>query len=92
MGNGCSIDTKYSNVIYIKPTLPIYNVMLKMDDLEEDVIIDDIDSKINNNIITKEVAKKQLNTFMSFYTGTNRQFNKIKKYINTIVYTREDLK
>jgi len=85
MGNGCSIDTQHSNVIYIKPTSPIYNLMQKMDELEEDNIIIDIDSKINNNLITKEAAKKQLNTFMSLYTGTNRQFNKIKKYINTIV-------
>ena len=85
MGNGCSIDTQHSNVIYIKPTSPIYNVMQKMDELEEDEIIIDIDSKINNDLITKEAAKKQLNTFMSFYTGTNRQFNKIKEYINTIV-------
>ena len=85
MGNGCSIDTQYSNVIYVKPTSPIYNVIQKMDELEEGEIIIDTDSKINNNLITKEVAKKQLNTFMSFYTGTNRQFNKIKEYINTIV-------
>ena len=51
MGNGCSIDTQYSNVIYIKPTSPIYNVMQKMDELEEDNIIIDIDSKIKAEVL-----------------------------------------
>jgi len=83
MGNGCSIDTQYSNVIYVKPQTPIYDIMDQMNDLEEDEIIIDMDSKINNNIITTTDAKKQLETFISFYTGTNREFNKIKKYINT---------
>jgi hypothetical protein len=83
MGNGCSIDTQYSNVIYVKPQYPISNIMDQMNDLEEDEIIIDMDSKINNNIITTTDAKKQLETFISFYTGTNREFNKIKEYINT---------
>jgi hypothetical protein len=80
MGNGCSIDTQYSNVIYVKPTSPIHNLMDQMNDLEEDEIIIDMDSKINNNSITKIDAKKQLETFISFYTGTNIEFNKIKEY------------
>ena len=83
MGNGCSIDTQYSNVLYIKPKSPIYNLMQKMDKIEEEEIIIDIDNKINNNLITKTDAKKQLEIFMSFYIETNREFNKIKRYINT---------
>jgi hypothetical protein len=83
MGNGCSIDTQYSNVIYVKPQYPISNIMDQMNDLEEDEIIIDMDSKINNNLITKTDVKKQLETFMSFYIGTNREFNKLKGYINT---------
>ena len=83
MGNGCSIDRQYSNVIYVKPKTPIYNIIQKMNELEEDEIIIDIDNKINSNIITQEDAKKQLDTFMSFYIETGREFNKIKEYINT---------
>jgi hypothetical protein len=83
MGNGCSVDTQYSNVIYVKPESPIHNLMQQMNDLEENEIIIDMDSKINNNSITKDDVIKQLETFMSFYVGTNREFNKIKRYINT---------
>ena len=43
-----------------------------MNELEEDKIIIDIDNKINSNIITQEDAKKQLDTFMSFYRNWKR--------------------
>jgi AAA+ superfamily predicted ATPase len=84
MGNMCSVKTPYSNVIHVKPKSSIKKLMQQMNDAEEENIITDIKNKIQYNIITKETAKEKLHIFMSYFEGSNREFNKIKEYIITL--------